>query len=117
MIWADIVWGAPSWIVVAVLLAIIGCGLVAWSYRVQGGDRLDLWRVGCMVGKIVAVVALAVCLAEPRYVGQTGPRPGAKRPSWLRPDNSPQPAAHRNVTDSAAAICCQPVCPRPRRFG
>ncbi|MFO0820610.1 MAG: glutamine amidotransferase [Pirellulales bacterium] len=76
MIWADIVWGAPSWIVVAVLLAIIGCGLVAWSYRVQGGGRLDLWRVGCTVGKIVAVVALAICLAEPRYVGNR-PRPGA----------------------------------------
>lgn len=76
MIWADIVWGAPIWMVAAVAFAIIGIGLVAWSYRGQTPGAWPLGRMACMVGKVGAIVSLAVCLAEPRYVGDR-PRPGA----------------------------------------
>ena len=71
---ATIVWGAPHWIVPAVLLAVCGAGLVLWSY--WNAHASGSVRVVAALLKITGIIALATCLVEPLFSG-IRPRPGA----------------------------------------
>ncbi len=60
-------WLWPVVAFVAVALVVLG-----WSYRAAAGSP---WRWVCLVLKVVGLVALALCLLEPLWLGQRA-RPG-----------------------------------------
>lgn len=74
MILATLIWGTPTWLIPACVMAFITLSLVVWSY----------WRARLKISpklvaaffKIAAIVALAVCLLDPLFSG-VRPRPGA----------------------------------------
>ncbi|MBC8350604.1 MAG: hypothetical protein H8E66_01370 [Planctomycetes bacterium] len=74
MIFGTLIWGTPTWLIPACVIAVVALLLVVWSY----------WRASAKISpklvaaffKIAAIVALAVCLLEPLFSGMR-PRPGA----------------------------------------
>jgi uncharacterized membrane protein len=71
---ATLIWGTPTWLIPACVMAVAVLSLVVWSY----------WRAAIKPSpklvaaffKIAAIVALAACLLEPLFSGMR-PRPGA----------------------------------------
>lgn len=75
MIWADVIWGAPWWGLVGAGLLMLGAGLVVWSYRRSTRRHAPSCYL-CPALKLLGFLLLAVCLADPLYVG-TRPRAGS----------------------------------------
>jgi len=74
MMFAALIWGAPTWVVPAAALAVVLIALIGWSY---GRSPAQPWvRVLAALLKAAAVIGLAVCLVEPLFSG-IRPRPGA----------------------------------------
>lgn len=73
MLLADVILGARSWLVPAVLLAVVALVALLWTYwRTASTSWL---RAVCTLLKASAVVLIAICLVEPMFQG-TRPRPG-----------------------------------------
>lgn len=64
-----------QWVWPAVACIVVGLGILIWSYRSSAGFPPGL-RFGCLALKAVGIVALALCLLEPLWLGQRA-RPGA----------------------------------------
>jgi uncharacterized membrane protein len=74
MIFADIVFSGRAWWFPAVAaLALLACALVWNGHRSAASNRV---RFGCGLLKFAGVLALALCLLEPLWVGQRA-KPGA----------------------------------------
>lgn len=71
---AEVTLGARHWLLWAVLVTVLACALLAWSYLQRG--RARGFRTLAALLKATAIVALAVCLVEPLYTGSR-PRPGS----------------------------------------
>ncbi len=74
MILAELIWGDASWRLPAAAILVIAVAAVAWSYWRAPSTRAV--RGGGAALKLLAVLALAICLIEPLVSG-TRPRPGA----------------------------------------
>lgn len=70
----DLLWGAPQWVIPAVMIATAISILVIWNYLSRGVEASI--RTIAAVLKIIAVVLIAICLLEPLRSG-TRPRPQA----------------------------------------
>jgi uncharacterized membrane protein len=62
-----------NWLWPAVLAVGVAALVLAWSYRASAGQPL---RWVCLTLKVLGIVALALCLIEPLWLGQRA-RPGA----------------------------------------
>jgi uncharacterized membrane protein len=74
MVWAGIYFTSREWFWPGAALLVFAAGLMVWSYRgaaLHGGMRLV-----CLGVKLAGLVALAVCLLEPLWIGQRA-KPGA----------------------------------------
>ena len=71
---ANIVWGAPDWVLPSVVLLTVAAVFVVWSYA----RTKTLMSVRCLAGmlKLLGLTALAICLVEPLLHSER-PQPGA----------------------------------------
>ena len=65
---ATILLNSLSWLAPAVVLSLLACGVLAWSYR-QSRLR-GVWRGLCLILKALSILGLAVCLLEPLWITQ-----------------------------------------------
>src|SRR5262245_12417941 len=73
MIVANLVLGAPEWLIPAIGLTIAGLTALAWSYfRALAATWL---RTFCTLLKAAGITLLAICLVEPQWTGSR-PKPG-----------------------------------------
>ncbi len=70
----DFLWGAPQWLVPAVVIAVVLSAFVLWNYSQRG--IVAPVRVIATLLKLAAIVLIAICLLEPLRSG-TRPRPKA----------------------------------------
>jgi uncharacterized membrane protein len=85
-----VLWGAPEWVIPAIVIASLALAILAWSYLRAGGSAGV--RLTAAMLKALGIAALAVCLAEPLVSGAR-PRPGANL-FVLLADNSRSLAIH-----------------------
>ena len=71
---ANIVAGAPRWMIVAAPAAAFAAVLVFWSYR--SARRRGPWQFAAGGLKWLGIAIMSVCLVEP-LVNTTRPRPGS----------------------------------------
>ncbi|HEY3966667.1 MAG TPA: glutamine amidotransferase [Planctomycetaceae bacterium] len=71
---AEIVTGAPRWLVIAIPAVVVATALVIWSYR-TARSRGPV-RVVAALFKWTGIAILAACLVEP-LINTTRPRPGS----------------------------------------
>ncbi|MCG8650960.1 MAG: hypothetical protein MI861_14065 [Pirellulales bacterium] len=69
-----LLWGAPQWMVPAVVITLLIAAVVVWNYSQRG--QLGPVRILASLLKIIAIVLIALCLLEPLRSG-TRPRPQA----------------------------------------
>ena len=74
MILRELHWGAPAWILPSVALIAILVGLMVWNYRRATPRTAVTWIA--FVSKLLAILALALCLLEPLRSGIRA-KPGA----------------------------------------
>ena len=74
MVPGDFLWGAPQWVVPAIVIAVVMAILVVWNYSQKG--IVAPVRLLAMILKLAAIGLIAVCLLEPMRSG-TRPRPKA----------------------------------------
>ena len=67
-------WGAPEWLLPAVLLGCLFMALIIWSYR--GSRSVTRRQLLAAVLKMAAVWLLVICLMEP-LISRVRPQPGA----------------------------------------
>ena len=67
----DFLWGAPQWLVPAVVIAVVLSAFVLWNYSQRG--IVAPVRVIATLLKLAAIVLIAICLLEPLRSG-TRPR-------------------------------------------
>jgi uncharacterized membrane protein len=84
MIFSTIIWGAPGWLLPAVILGCCGVGMAVWSY--WNAKASVAVRATAALLKIAGIIALAICLIEPLYSG-VRPRPGANLLVMLADDS------------------------------
>lgn len=70
---AELTFSGGNWLWPAVAFLGVAGGVLAWSYRASASQPL---RGVCLALKIAGLVALALCLLEPLWLGQRA-RPGA----------------------------------------
>lgn len=76
MLVGSIISGQPGWVVPTAILLAVAVALAAWSYRRSPGPA---WvRATASMLRLVAVIALALCLIDPLFSG-VRPRPHANR--------------------------------------
>ena len=95
MILGELVWGAPTWRIPALVAVVTAVLVVLWSYG--RADSPGWLRVCAGLLKIAGILALGVCLVEPLFSG-TRPRPQANL-FLLLADNS----ASLQIRDRGAA--------------
>ena len=70
----NLLWGAPQWVMPAVVAGLIVAAAAIWSYSQRGiASSVRLLAAAC---KILAIVLIAICLLEPLRSGSR-PRPQA----------------------------------------
>jgi uncharacterized membrane protein len=69
----SLTFSALNWLWPAVTFVAVATLVLVWSYRASAGHAL---RWPCLALKTLGIVALALCLMEPLWLGQR-PRPGA----------------------------------------
>ncbi|HMJ65935.1 MAG TPA: hypothetical protein VK615_11345, partial [Candidatus Binatia bacterium] len=65
---------APGWLAPAVIVVLVGLGLIFWSYRTAIARPTDKLIAATL--KLLGILALAACLVEPLWTGQRV-KPGA----------------------------------------
>jgi uncharacterized membrane protein len=71
----SLTFSSTQWLLPASAFVIIALAVLIWSYRTLAGYPAGL-RWGCLALKALGLVALALCLLEPLWLGQRA-RPGA----------------------------------------
>ena len=97
MSWDNLVWGAPNWLPVVVILGAVSIILVIWNYR-QTTHRRGFRFLGGTL-KLTAIAALLFCLLEPLFSG-VRPRPGANLFIILADDSQSLQVHDRNQKQS-----------------
>ncbi|MGB7347566.1 MAG: hypothetical protein WBD20_25310 [Pirellulaceae bacterium] len=80
----EFLWGAPSWVIPTIVIAIVMAALVIWNYSQRG--IVTPVRLFATLLKLAAIGLIAICLLQPMRSG-TRPRPQANVMSILV-DNS-----------------------------
>ncbi|MDB6165732.1 MAG: hypothetical protein JWQ83_872, partial [Lacunisphaera sp.] len=70
---AELTFSGWNWLWPAAAFLVVAVAVLAWSYRASASQPL---RGVCLALKVLGIVALALCLLEPLWLGQR-PRPGA----------------------------------------
>ncbi|MFT5153032.1 MAG: putative membrane protein [Planctomycetota bacterium] len=78
------IWGAPNWVVPALAIALVAASLLWWSYRPASTSMRRRTLAVCL--KLVAILLLALCLAEP-LLRRTHAKPGVNK-LWVLADDS-----------------------------
>ncbi|MFV1969305.1 MAG: hypothetical protein ACC628_28120, partial [Pirellulaceae bacterium] len=74
MMFAEIVWGSPEWVLPTLILSGFAAVVVVWTYA---RAATNVWvRMTAAALKLVGIALLALCLIEPLFSG-IRPRPGA----------------------------------------